>query len=119
MGSEMCIRDRILGDLSRIHLHRQFDAIVMAGNVMIFLTPGTESEVLAYLSVHLKPNGLLLSAFELTPHPWTDLTIDVYDVLLEVFGFTKISRWSTWDQDPWQDSDTYAVTLHQKPTDFA
>ena len=38
---------------------RRFDAIVMAGNVMIFLDAGSEARVVANLARHLAPNGKL------------------------------------------------------------
>lgn len=105
----------VLGDLSTLELDQRFDAIVMAGNVMIYLTPNTELAALTKMSHFLKPTGLLLSAFELNPQPWTDLTIDAYDQMTASLGLTKLARWSTWEQDPWHTADTYAVSLHQKP----
>ena len=103
-----------LGDLSTIELGRTFDAIVMAGNVMIYVTPDTEAAVLANMTHHLKPGGLLVAAFELTFHSWTKLTIESYDRLAETAGLRKAARWSTWEQTPWSSLDTYAVSLHTK-----
>ncbi|HVF99982.1 MAG TPA: class I SAM-dependent methyltransferase, partial [Chloroflexia bacterium] len=42
-----------VGDLSTIDLGREFDAVVMAGNVLIFVTPGTEGAVLKNMARHL------------------------------------------------------------------
>lgn len=103
-----------LGDLSRLELGTHFDAIVMAGNVMIYLTPGTEAATLANLARHLTPGGLLVAAFELTPKPWTNLTLDAYDALAQAAGLSRAARWSTWDQDPWRPGDPYAVLVHRK-----
>jgi 2-polyprenyl-3-methyl-5-hydroxy-6-metoxy-1,4-benzoquinol methylase len=103
-----------LGDLSTIELEGDYDAIVLAGNVMIFLTPGTEAATLANLAPHLRPGGLLIAAFELTPKPWTDLTLAGYDQLAAAAGLRLAARWSTWDQDPWTNGDTYAVSVHTK-----
>jgi 2-polyprenyl-3-methyl-5-hydroxy-6-metoxy-1,4-benzoquinol methylase len=104
----------ILGDLSQTAFDRQFDAIVMAGNVMIFLTPHTEQAVLANMAHHLKPNGLLVAAFELNPKPWTQLTLPSYEQMAQAVGLTPVSRWSTWEQAPWQTGDGYVVCVHQK-----
>src|SRR4051812_42226758 len=68
-----------LGDLSLIELDGPFDAIVLAGNVMIYLTPGTEAATLANLARQLKPGGLLIAAFELTVPAWSQLTLAMYD----------------------------------------
>lgn len=82
-----------LGDLSVITLDAAFDAIVMAGNVMIYLTPGTEAATLENMARHLKPGGLIIAAFELTPQRWTNLTVDAYDAMAEAAGLKKIVRW--------------------------
>jgi SAM-dependent methyltransferase len=103
-----------LGDLSSIELDKVFDAIVLAGNVMIYVTPGTEAATLANMAHHLKPGGLLVAAFELTPQSWTKLTIESYDQLTKTAGLKKVARWSTWEQEPWDDDDNYAVSVHTK-----
>ena len=54
-----------VGDLATINLGRTFEAVVMAGNVMIFLTPGTEGQVLANMARHLVPQGLLIAGFQI------------------------------------------------------
>ncbi len=102
----------LLADLSTVSIDKRFDAIVLAGNVMIYVTPGTERAVLANMVGHLKPGGLLLAAFELNPYPWTELTIDRYDGMLAELGMEKVERWSTWDRDEWGEWDKYAVSLH-------
>ena len=43
-----------------------FDAVVMAGNVMIFVAPGTEAAVVANLACRLAPGGLLVAGFQLS-----------------------------------------------------
>ena len=103
-----------LGDLSRIDLGKLFDMVVMAGNVMIFLTPGSEAATLANMARHLKLGGLLVAAFELTPRAWTHMSVGRYDDLAAQTGLIKVARWSTWDQDPWQVGDSYAVSVHRK-----
>lgn len=101
-----------LADLSRIQLNRQFDAIVMAGNVMIYVTSGTELAVLKNMSSHLKPGGFLLAAFQLNSRPWSDLTMLQYESLAQQCGLMTAKRWSSWDQDNWQEGDGYLVSLH-------
>ncbi len=48
-------------------LDAEFDLIVMAGNVMIFLAPGTEARVLRELSGRLAADGVLVSGFQIRP----------------------------------------------------
>ncbi len=106
-----------LGDLSTINLGKSFDALVMAGNVMIYLTPGTEAATVANLAGQLNPGGLLIAAFELTAPSWSKLTLDTYDQMSAAAGLTLVARWSTWDQAPWQPGDRYAVSVHRKQVD--
>lgn len=103
-----------LGDLSVMALDKPFDLIVMAGNVMIYLTPGTEAATLANLARYLNPGGLLVAAFELTSPSWSKLTLPLYDQLTASVGLTSVARWSTWEQAPWQPGDRYAVSVHRK-----
>jgi SAM-dependent methyltransferase len=103
-----------LGDLSLIDLDGRFDVIVLAGNVMIYLTPGTEAATLGNMARHLKPGGLLVAGFELTPKTWTDLTLETYDALAAAAGLSLAARWSTWEQAPWKRDDRYAVSVHAK-----
>lgn len=104
----------LLDDLSAVTFDTTFDAVVMAGNVMIYVTPGSERAVLENMTSYLNEGGILLSAFELTHHPWTQLTIDHYDAMMNELGMQSLARWSTWEQDVWQEGDMYVVRLHQK-----
>lgn len=99
-----------VADLETIDLGRTFDAVIMTGNVMIFLTPGTEGAVLANLARHLKPKGLLIAGFQLSPGR---LSIDRYDELAAPAGFELAERFSTWDKDPWVAGGGYAVSVHR------
>jgi SAM-dependent methyltransferase len=99
-----------LGDLATIDLGRTFDCAVMAGNVMIFVTPGTEAAVVANMARHLAPNGLLVAGFQLMAGR---LSLSAYDRLTEEAGLTFAERWSTWNRDPWSAASTYAVSVHR------
>jgi SAM-dependent methyltransferase len=98
-----------LADLTSVNLHRAFDVIVMAGNVMIFLVPGTEEAVLANMARHLAPDGLLVAGFQ-TGFP---LTFQTYDALAEVNGLQLRERWATWNREPWSAGGRYAVSVHR------
>lgn len=97
-------------DLENVELGRSFDAVVAAGNVMIFLTPGSELSVLTNLARHLESNGLLVAGFQLRAG---GLTVDRYDELAAAAGLELAERYSTWDADPWADGGSYAVSVHR------
>jgi SAM-dependent methyltransferase len=101
-----------LGDLATIDLGQHFDAVLLAGNVMIYLTPGTEAATIDNMARHLKPGGLMVAAFELPPPSWSDLSLQAYDRLAAAAGLTLIERWSTWNQDVWHPNDQYAISVH-------
>ena len=94
-------------DLCVLDHPRRFDLIVMAGNVMIFVEPGTEATVLANMARHLEPGGLLLAGFQLR-----QLSLGDYDRHAAAAGLTLQGRWATWEQDQYRDGD-YAVSLHR------
>ena len=101
-----------LADLATVDLARSFDAVVMAGNVMIFLAPGSEPEVVANMARHLQPGGLLIAGFQIMPG---QLTLERYDEVAGLAGLTLAERWSTWDRDAWDVSHDYAVSVHRRP----
>jgi SAM-dependent methyltransferase len=100
----------LLGDLVAVELGRQFDAIVMAGNVMIFVEPGTERAVVANLARHLAPGGHLVAGFQLGG----GLTVDEYDAHAGAAGLVSVARYATWSRDPWDGGD-YVVAVHRAP----
>lgn len=103
-----------LGDLATIDLGLTFDAVLLAGNVMIYLTPGSEAATVANLAGHLNPGGMLIAAFELPAPPWSSLTLESYDGLAAAAGLALVERWSTWGQDAWRPGDRYAVSVHRR-----
>jgi SAM-dependent methyltransferase len=98
-------------DLATIHLGRVFEVVLLAGNVMIFLSPGSESAVVANLVRHLAPSGALIAGFSLRPG---QLTVDQYDGLAAAAGLSLEERWSTWDRDPWRPGGDYQLSLHRR-----
>ena len=99
-----------LADIETVDLARQFDLVLMTGNVMVFLTPGTEGAVLANLARHLEPQGLLIAGFQLSP---VRLSIDRYDELAARASLQLVERFSTWDREPWVMGGGYAVSVHR------
>lgn len=101
-----------LGDIRDVDLGRTFDAIVMAGNVMIFLAPGSEAEVVANMAHHLTPGGVLIAGFQLAR---SRLGIERYDEVAAAAGLAGAERWATWDRDAWSAASDYAVSVHRRP----
>jgi SAM-dependent methyltransferase len=107
----------IQGDLADFELPdedgpgpRRFDAAVLAGNVMIFVVPGTEGAVLDRTAAHLHRGGLVVAGFQLVPGR---LSVERYDELAAAAGLTFSDRFATWDRDPWKPGGDYAVSVHR------
>ncbi|WP_305094300.1 bifunctional 2-polyprenyl-6-hydroxyphenol methylase/3-demethylubiquinol 3-O-methyltransferase UbiG [Prescottella sp. R16] len=99
-------------DLATLDLPgEQFDAIVAAGNVMIFVARGTERQVLGRLAAHLVPDGVLVTGFA-TDYEYT---VDDLDADLAAVGLAREHRFATWDLRPWRDDAGWAVTVARKP----
>jgi SAM-dependent methyltransferase len=92
------------------HLADAFDLAVMAGNVMIFVEPGTEGRVLEAVAGRLVAGGLLVAGFQIRPDR---LSLADYDRLAESAGLRPIARWATWDREPFTGGD-YAVSVHRR-----
>ncbi len=91
---------------------RRFDCVVLAGNLMIFLEPGTERAVVGNMARHLRPGGLLVAGFQLMAG---GLDLPRYDRLARTAGLRLLERYATWDRQPWSDEGSYAVSVHRPP----
>jgi ubiquinone/menaquinone biosynthesis C-methylase UbiE len=100
----------ILGDLSSAELPGdEFNLVVAAGNVMIFLELGTEAAVVSNLARTVPPGGLVVAGFQVG----RQLTLDRYDALSASAGLELVHRWATWEQAPYTGGD-YAVSVHRR-----
>jgi SAM-dependent methyltransferase len=102
----------VLGDLAELRLRREFDAAVLAGNVMLFVGPGTEARVLGRIAAHVVPGGLVIAGFQLSGR----LSIDDYDAAADGAGLDFVARYSTWDREPFTGTGDYAVSVHRRRT---
>jgi 2-polyprenyl-3-methyl-5-hydroxy-6-metoxy-1,4-benzoquinol methylase len=99
-------------DLTTLDLGQQFDVVVAAGNVMVFMTPGTERSALERIVAHLAPGAAFVAGFA-TDRPYT---VDEFDGDLEAVGLSVEQRFSTWDLRPWRADADWAVTVARAPS---
>jgi len=104
------------GDLATLDLGETFDLVLLAGNVIPLLEPGSLGAVAARLAVHA--DGLLICGFGLdSAHlpPGCPVTpLADYDEAMSQAGFTIRDRWSTWEGQPFDESEGYVVTVHER-----
>jgi SAM-dependent methyltransferase len=99
----------ITADLLDVELGRTFDVVVLPGNVMIFLAPGTETAVVANLARHVAADGRLVVGFQLG----RGYHLQRYDADCEAAGLVLEARYATWDGDSWRSGGDYAVSVHR------
>lgn len=100
-----------LGDLASVEFDVRLAAVVLAGNVMIFVEPGREQLVLQNLARYLTRDGVVIAGFQLGTGR---IGLDEYDRLARTAGLYLLERWATWDRQPWHSSADYAVSVHQQ-----
>jgi 2-polyprenyl-3-methyl-5-hydroxy-6-metoxy-1,4-benzoquinol methylase len=88
-----------------------FDAAVLAGNVMVFITPDSEAQVLRRIAAHVKPDGAILVGF----HTNRSLQLDDFDRAVAEAGLTLEHRFATWDVRAWHDGADFAVSVLRVP----
>jgi SAM-dependent methyltransferase len=108
--------DWVVADLAELDLPSAgrpdpFDAAVVAGNVLVFVAPGTERDVLTRIGAHLVADGVALVGFA------TDrgYGLDTFDADLAAAGFVLEHRFATWDLRPWSDGAAFAVSVLRLP----
>ncbi len=98
------------GDLAEINLNQKFDLIIMAGNVLLFVSPGTEEKIVHNLSRHLAKEGRLVTGFQLNK----GLSLGQYQKFCASGGLKHLATFSTWERAEFHPGDDYAVSVHKK-----
>ena len=87
------------------------DLVVCAGNVMVFVAPGTEAQVLANLCSVVRPGGRVVVGFRREDtYPFAQYDADL--AALASDGVAQVQhRFATWHLDPFTDDADFAVTV--------
>ncbi|MCL7459530.1 class I SAM-dependent methyltransferase [Micromonospora echinofusca] len=110
-GPRWLVADLTELDLAAAGEPEPFDAAVLAGNVLAFVAPGTEREVLRRVAAHLRPDGVLAVGFGTDRgYPLTGFDADAVAA-----GLRLEHRFATWDLRPWRDDADFAVTVLRRP----
>lgn len=100
----------IEGDISTIQIGRAFDVVLMAGNVINFVSPESRRNAVENLVRHLGPGGLLINGHSIRPDGCPPA---LFAAWTEAAGLELVERWSTWDQDAFVDGSDYCLTVHR------
>ena len=80
---------------------------MLAGNVMVFLAPGSERAVLERLAAHVRPDGVIVTGFATD----REYTVTAFDADCAAAGLRLEHRFATWDLRPWHDDASWAVSV--------
>lgn len=107
----------VVADLVEVDLRRQFDVVVMAGNVLPFADPAHRAGIIATMARHLQPGGRLVAGATLTPG-WP--TVDDHERWCVAAGLVAEDHYAGWDHAEFVDRPSepagYVVTVHRRPS---
>ena len=96
-------------DLAALDLPQRFDVVVLAGNVVPYVSAADRPAAVTACARHLQPGGLLVAGFSLQAG-WP--TLADYDGWCAAAGLALADRFATWDRAPY-DGGPYAVSVHR------
>jgi len=108
-----------LGDLATFDLGERFDVVLVAGNTIPLLEPGTLLDACERLGHHLTPGGVIVCGYGLDaahlPGDCPPTALNDVDAAFGVLGLDAVMRYSTWDGHEFHPTDGYAITLYAEP----
>jgi SAM-dependent methyltransferase len=110
-GPRWLVADLTELDLAAAGEPDPFDGAVLAGNVMVFLAPGTEAAALRRVAAHVRADGFVVTGF----HTNRELSLDAFDGAVADAGLRLEHRFATWDLRAWHDEADFAVTVLRTP----
>jgi SAM-dependent methyltransferase len=106
-GPRWLVADLAELDLPSMGEPEPFAAAVLAGNVLVFVAPGTETDVLRRVSGHVVVDGFVITGF----HVNRELSLRRFDECVTEAGLRVEHRFATWDLRAWHDAADFAVTV--------
>jgi SAM-dependent methyltransferase len=108
-----------LGDLATLDLGETFDLVLVAGNTIPLLEPGTLPDACARLGRHLSPGGVVVCGFGLDgahlPGDCPPTALADVDAAFGVLGLDAVARYGTWEGDAFDPDRGYVVALYAEP----
>jgi SAM-dependent methyltransferase len=111
-GPRWLVADLTELDLAAAGEADPFDGAVLAGNVMVFLAPGTEADALRRVAAHVRADGFVVTGF----HTNRELSLDAFDRAVAEAGLRREHRFATWDLRAWSDDADFAVSVLRTPS---
>lgn len=107
-----------LGDLAALDLDETFDLVLVAGNTIPLLEPGTLTAACTRLAAHVDPGGHLVCGFGLDaahlPGDCPPTPLAEVDAAMAAAGLVAVDRFGTWAGDAFVEAGGYVVTVHSQ-----
>lgn len=105
-------------NLADFDLAERFDLVLLAGNILPLLEPGTLEAVCRRLAAHLADDGQVVCGFGLDgahlPAGCPPTPLAEVEAAMERAGLSREAAYATWDGAPY-DGGGYVVTVHRGP----
>lgn len=103
-------------DLATLDLGERFDLVLLAGNILPLLEPGTLGAVCARLAAHVGPGGRVVCGFGLDeehlPAGCPVTPLDDVEAAMTAAGLRRTDALAGWDGAPFEPGGGYVVTVH-------
>ncbi|TLP74221.1 class I SAM-dependent methyltransferase [Nesterenkonia sphaerica] len=106
-GPHYAVADLTELELAKMGADHPVDAALLAGNVMVFLAPGTETQVLRRIRACVRSEGFIIVGFHTNRH----LSLTEFDQQVAQAGLRLEHRFATWDLRPWEAEADFAVSV--------
>ena len=104
-----------VGDLAVLDTGQVFDVVLVAGNTIPLLEPGTLDGTAQHLAAQLDVSGLLVCGFGLDdahlPRGCPATPLADVEAAFAAAGLEPLARFSTWDRAPYDEKSGYVVTV--------
>jgi SAM-dependent methyltransferase len=107
-----------VADLAVLDTGQLFDVVLVAGNTIPLLEPGTLDDTARHLAAQLDAGGLLVCGFGLDdahlPSGCPVTPLAEVDAAFAAAGLEPVDRFSTWDRAAYDEDAGYVVTVHSR-----
>jgi SAM-dependent methyltransferase len=104
-----------VGDLADLDTGQVFDVVLVVGNTIPLLEPGTLDGAAQHLAAQLDVIGLLVCGFGLDdahlPRGCPATPLADVEAAFAAAGLEPLARFSTWDRAPFDEKSGYVVTV--------
>ncbi|MGH9170141.1 MAG: class I SAM-dependent methyltransferase [Acidimicrobiales bacterium] len=98
----------VKSDVAELDLGGTFDIVLMAGNVPLFTSTGSQMSLVAGAARHLGPSGAMVAGFQSD----RGYSLEAYDLHCAAAGLQLAERYATWDRVEFT-GGAYAVSVHR------